>query len=1271
MCALRAVFAVVLAISSVHAFAAEASAGANDRRATAEASARHDMKPELRFSQSSFRKSNAELRLKAINVASAKLRLFRINGHDAVSGVWPQYAKAELAPSENLYFASNNGQQVWQGEVVFGDKKNSVQSADLPLPKPEALSEGIYFLAAQPSGSDKDFGPEVMAGTWFSVYPPEITALKTSEGLLAFVTSSRDGSIVVGADTRLISRDGSIEAEAKTDASGMALLRPEGGTWKEGAAVVAMAGEAVGLRPAPEGMAFAKKRKSGNEAFIALDRGADKIYGGGETVVAILAARADDGEITIPENTKVKMLRPDGVAYDEASPKRDFKGIAYAALRLPANAASGTWKLAWTSESGEEIAVAPFRVGFKGKWPRLSLTSEEPIVSEDGAVAFLAKAVSEDGKPLANVSGKISWKVGRPAPPDRKEYVFGVGEPENGEIASGEEKFVTSSSGAARVKLNVPARVGSAIVVTAKFDGIFETATAAIPVVLSDRPLLGSRLLPSRSADMPSMPDEAAIELIAVDAAGKRKSYGGASFQIYEEDRSFEWHQADGRWTYSLLPRHRSVGKGKISVSAAGENVIRWPLAAGRHALEVSDSEGRVVLRQALDIGRKISSVESERSPTPEKISLRAGDVPLETGKQGKVAVILSKPAFVSLAIDDGGKTRFALGKWMDKGENLVAFTPDENWRRGLRIVAEANFSKTGGGYAAAETSARLKRWPDDLTISSLLPAQADSGKRIDLQAVLSGNSRQAQVAAVAAFSSDDEGKMAGSSAVAGTAKSDEGGRASLSLDVPDFSGAANVVAAAWEGKRIAFKSGTVKMRRDFEVSGEVAPRLGAGKAAAVKLVFANNSLPDGTYAYEISSSDFIKVTGAAKGALTLRRGKTGTVSLSLSAAGKGLGELRVAVTGQNGFQTARTWPVAVGSGLGSFEMAITSEIKAGGTATFPIVEGKNEGGAKSKNKDTQATPKNYAVLIAPFPLLDSAAVLPQILTSAPTDTATLWQTSLSLTAWREVISSLNLAADSHISSLVEELSRAAMARQNLDGGFASVAGDASDMNATAFSLLAMQDGGGGDWFNPADKNLAVAWLRRRLDNTWFDESERPARALGFLALATAGQADISAIRYFADTSLEKEIGADTAAAIALALHRAKDDDMSKTWVGRARSGLRVLAVRGDAEAARRMALAFRLLAENGLLSRQDIISDIGGFSAATPSGIMAKADVARGVMALAKRGGTWKTSLDGGEESKREGVFAFAVKGRSAPVAVKNQTERQLFATQSEIIRQ
>jgi hypothetical protein len=252
---------------------------------------------------------------------------------------------------------------------------------------------------------------------------------------------------------------------------------------------------------------------------------------------------------------------------------------------------------------------------------------------------------------------------------------------------------------------------------------------------------------------------------------------------------------------------------------------------------------------------------------------------------------------------------------------------------------------------------------------------------------------------------------------------------------------------------------------------------------------------------------------------------------LSVFGATTGAKELRLEVKGAKTPRLIRNWPVAVLPKAAFLKSAKTDSISP-----------------RQNLLSAQKKPRKGTIVFVSRRSMDGLAeILTYVFNDRPFTTEELALSLDALRLWRDTIDQAGIAPDFMTTAREKEYLAQLLRHQNPDGGFAPYRGGESAMDATAVAVIALSARNSG-LADPA-RNLAVAWLKQRLANTWFDETERAQRAAAYAALAAADVLDPASLHYFSDTSASISLPAVAEAHIAAAFKRIKEPNAAAFWI--------------------------------------------------------------------------------------------------------------------------
>ena len=218
--------------------------GANDEKLAAPYSLAftvQDRSPVLSFTGkdgdiNGFSTYDSALTLRAVNVAHAKMEVYRVTDIPTLAHIWQDKAQTNVAPTESVYMARNKGQKIWQGDNEFNGTPNSTVEQKISLrQKFPDLASGLYLIASDAGSDDNnkhekatpaDTGLAPLAAAWFVKSDFSIRAVRDVAGVHVFAAKAGNAAGGAKADIHLIALNKKFEsvAEVQGGADGVSLL---------------------------------------------------------------------------------------------------------------------------------------------------------------------------------------------------------------------------------------------------------------------------------------------------------------------------------------------------------------------------------------------------------------------------------------------------------------------------------------------------------------------------------------------------------------------------------------------------------------------------------------------------------------------------------------------------------------------------------------------------------------------------------------------------------------------------------------------------------------------------------------------------------------------------------------------------------------------------------------------------------------------------------------------------------------------------------------
>ncbi|MGB9152602.1 MAG: hypothetical protein WCD70_05895 [Alphaproteobacteria bacterium] len=1007
-----------------------------------------DRSPMLAFTASNggvngFGSYDSPLYLRAVNVAHAKIDVYRVTDITSMAHVWQNRAQTALAPSESVYLAHDKGQQVWEGDNIFDSAPNTTIEQQISLrEKMPDLVPGLYLIVADAGSSavaaDDDAkaankGLAPMAAAWFSRSDFSLRAIRDDNGI--HVIASKPDIHLIAAD-----KEPKQLAEAQSGANDVSLI------------------------PYPAHL----DDKTSLATVIGIDQAGNVAFADVENLPALakppaLGAIGTADLFAVPnENVAVSL----SMTPLENTPPLAVPGILHlshgdtsyadftvppltqekAALSFPAPAVQGIWNLHWQKPDGTVLADAPLRVTSNPDAPHLEVSSERDALTGEGNWPVTIKSVSSSGKPVPLTGGHASvvWQKLDPATFGWKDYSFGT-PPAIAPVPAHVADFLTDLDGASQLHLTLPPRPSerglyqAALKVTADSDaGVAAAPTLVLPL----RPEATTIGIKPLAADARFAQNGIArFSLVGLSLDGKPRDVSGLSYQVYEEGRSFDWYQDEGRWKYKPEPQLRPIGGGAFSIKADGGSVLEWPVTAGNYRLEILDQAGKMLAQMPFSAGWD-STGATAAPASPLNVTLPKT---LHPGVEAVAHVFLPEPAMLTAIIADT-HIRKTVHELRGKGDNEITFTPAADWQSGISLTVEA------------------------ASLAGLLRAGAESSLAQDAT----------------------------------------GNKASLAPTAD-----AAIIAAG--------SPSAVLLRKD--------------ENATLTFGIENLNAATETYRYAFTATPGLKIENGQSGSLTLGGRQSQSLTVSLSGDQIGGKELRLDVVGEKtkgGAHVIRNWTIAV--------LPKTDALQSVSTVSVAPKQLLISSAPKTHDPTTPTV-----AFVSRRPMDGLAEILSFVFNARPFTTSELASSVDALRLWGEPLAQSGFAPDFLIAARRQEQLTRLLRHQNPDGGFAATSGSDSTMEDTASALTALGPDTS-DIVKPA-KNLAVAWLKQRLANTWFNDKEREPRAAAYAALAAADAIDAASLHYFSDISAPNPVPPIAEANIAAAFKHIHDPNAAAFWI--------------------------------------------------------------------------------------------------------------------------
>lgn len=673
-----------------------------------------------------------------------------------------------------------------------------------------------------------------------------------------------------------------------------------------------------------------------------------------------------------------------------------------------------------------------------------------------------------------------------------------------------------------------------------------------------------------------AVPEGATVgfDVIAVAPDGTPIDRPDLSYELFEEESEYRWFESNGRWDYKVEVRDRRQTGGTLSPAAAKPAAVEEPVTAGRYRLEVFDPKTGVASSVRFAAGWWLTPTAQER---PDEVDVT---VMLPRYRGGETAWVHVRPPYrsqVLIAVADR-RIRMATTREIGPEGAFLQIPVDPSWIGGVHVVASAfaipDPQQKGGprrgvgtSWLAVDPSDRLlklslaapaearplTRLPVEVTVDGAVPGQAayvtlsavdETVLRLtdfhgpdpaghyfgpreltvemrDVYGRLVQAAEPPRTRAAAPSSPPAPGMGPGRpgatlSLFSGIVAVGEGGRATIPLDLPDFTGRLRLTAVAWTADRMGRAESAVEVRDPVLVDLAVPRQLAPGDRATVTVTLANIGGPAGAYAARFVAEGGLSATGEPVPVGQLEPGGHGRATADITAESDGPARLTVEVTGPDGLRLARSVDVAVRSAEPVDVRRQTATLATDGAL------------AAAPELTAGLRPGFLAAAMLGGP---TEIDVPGLLAALPGEPAggaeAAASHALALMPFLDTAVALGLGREEAVRARVRRALDRLLGFQRADGAFAawSATGDADGwLTAYALDVLGRARAAG---FTAVDVRYrkGVEALKRSLENTWIDGAGLPARAYTLLVLARAKQIDAAPLRHFREAFWDKAPG--------------------------------------------------------------------------------------------------------------------------------------------------
>jgi hypothetical protein len=655
------------------------------------------------------------------------------------------------------------------------------------------------------------------------------------------------------------------------------------------------------------------------------------------------------------------------------------------------------------------------------------------------------------------------------------------------------------------------------------------------------------------------------FEILAVDAEGKAKSTGGVTWELVNEDIDYRWYQVDNDWRYERVVNDRIVDGGKTDLGASAFKVSK-ALPWGSYRLTVADPASGATTSYRFWSGWG-GGADADR---PDRVAVIADKQQYASGESAKLAINPPTDG-KALIVIASNKIHYTKMVNVSASGTTVSVPVSSEWGAGAYALV-THYRPLSSAQSRAPARSIGVAWlgvdpaPRTLQVALNAPKKVAPNRKLSIPVEVKnqgwGESVYVTLAAVdegilqlTDFDSpnpnkhyfgkrrlgldmrDDYGRLIASDrAIVGELRTGgdgvggrslavvpqksvslfsglvalEGGKGTITLDIPDFNGELRLMAVAYTPTKLGQMEQPLTVR-DPVVAEVVLPRFMApGDKLTAALNMHNVEGAAGQYVATVKASG--ATGGQTRVTANLGAGERKLLAIPLEAPASGIGSVALSVEGPGGFKVSRSWPIEVREP----QLAVARE------DTVAVAPGKESRFSKELLASFKPGTAQVAVTVTGGRGFDDVPGLLRWLDRYPY--GCIEQTTsraFPLVYYNDMALLAQVKQDKNIKDRVQEAAYKILDMQTYSGSFgmwSSISGEADayiGMFATDFLMHAKQKG----YVIPEEGvERALGWARKA---SGAESNGDLARAYGFYLLARAGTLNPSELRYFADTRSE------------------------------------------------------------------------------------------------------------------------------------------------------
>lgn len=607
-------------------------------------------------------KESRGLPLVSVNVPEVDVEFYRVHDKE-VANFFSAYQRGgrrsswELNDRDYGYEEESSSginryaESVYLNRFILGGEENERQVSYLPIQDIEELQKpGVYFALVKKVGSFAESYDTAI----FYVSDIGLHVRAYKDKIYVHTASLQTGAAISDVEVSVLGRKGETKVKAETDSDGNALIAY---TLNAEEVLIAKRSSDISVlsfnQPALDLSEFSVSGRKHAWFDVFAWAGRD-LYRPGETLRLSALMRNYDGRAIKSQPLYLTLRQPDGRALIETKLAEKQQGYFEWQQALPADAATGLWKVEFRTAPGAGDVVEGMSIHVEEFLPermKLDLSTAQAVLKPKEALNLKVDAAYLYGAPAeGNRFTARMFVVNEEHPVEKfKDFTFGdstIKYPKNNDDVIDEE---LDAKGQLQKALSLPEEVKANAPASIIVQGsVYETGGRTVSRSLKRTLWPASNLIGVRplfdAADGAPSENTISFELIRSDVAGAL-SVAPVTVNLVREIRDYHWNYSDnGGWGYDFTSRYQVVQTLNSQTQANGRAKISVDVEWGDYRLEVTDKQTGLITRYPFYAGWSWDDQNRGLDARPDKVKVALDKTAYKVGDKVKVTVTPPHP---------------------------------------------------------------------------------------------------------------------------------------------------------------------------------------------------------------------------------------------------------------------------------------------------------------------------------------------------------------------------------------------------------------------------------------------------------------------------------------------------------------------------------------------------------------------------------------------------------------------------------------------------